>query len=1165
MDDARGRDPARCLLFGLLAFQNSFVDRDELLAAYEAWMNDRTRPLGSVLVDRGSISDDLHGLIAGLVAAHLAKHGHRPEKSLAALSPLGDLREDLEALADADLTQSLAVLTTRPRAVEEADGTIRISVGVPSSRGTRFQVLRALSRGGMGVVSVALDSELDRTIALKEIREGAADNQEYRARFLAEAEITGKLEHPGIIPIYGLGTYADGRPFYAMRLIRGEKTGSLMDAIERFHREPDPEGRVVEFQGLLRRFLDVCNALDYAHSKGVLHRDLKPDNILLGPYGETLVVDWGLAKAAGLAEPGVGEESEQVRLKLSGSAVTPTRAGSAFGTPEYAPPEQMIGDLPSVGPRSDVYGLGAVLYSVMTGRAPFSRRGVDIVTLIRQVEHGEFPPPRQVRPGLDKALEAICLKAMRTRPDERYESVRSLAADLENYLAEEPVSAYLEPWTVRARRWAKRHRTLVTSSAAALLVALVGLAGITAVQTKARNDLAVKNGELERANTSLDEQRKRAEDREGQAIVAVRRFGDAISKNASLKDNPALDSLRKDLLKQPIGFFKTLRDRLQADRDTRPESLHRLGGAAFDLAYLTSEIGDREDSLAGYRESLSIFRKLADAHPRVADYRSDLGLAHNNVGLQLHDTGRTAEALSELEAALAVRQELADAHPEVDGYQGDLASSYNNLGVTLKDIGRPAETMKAYRAALAIRQKLADAHPDDPEHLDNLAGSHNNIGNLLSETGEPAASLKELESALAIRQKLADAHPDVAKYQSDVAAGHNNIGNRLRDSGETVKALAAHESALAIYRKLADAHPSMTRFQNNVADARHNIGLLLGDSDPAASLKSHESALAIYRKLADANPSVTQFQNSLAVSHKNVGDRLDDLGKQDEAIRAYESALAIQEKLAREHPESPEFSAIMGAILNNQANIDLRAQRFESARDRLRRAVEWQRKAVAAFPAHPTYRRFLGGSLFNLIRANKGLGDAEGVAEAERQLAKFRESDPELIALDARLAAVIRGDQAPKDDSDRLELADRAYEKALHAASARLYAEALTNDPKLAEIRKPEHRYNAACAAALAGSGRGKDDPPPDDAARGKFRRQALEWLNAELTFWKALASKGDPGDRETVAKTLEHWKGDADLAHVRDPTALARLPEAERAAFQGLWKDVDGLLSGVR
>ena len=387
------RDPARNLLFGLLAFQNNFIDRRALLAAFDAWNADKAQPLGQVLAEQGAISDDRLALIDGLVAAHLEMHGGEPEKSLAALTPIGSVRKDLEALADPEVQASIAQVSM-DRSDYDPYATNVGSIGVPTSAGMRFLILRPLNKGGMGVVSVALDTELDRSIALKEIRDTAADNREYRARFLAEAEITGKLEHPGIIPIYGLGTYGDGRPFYAMRLIRGDKSGSLMETIERFYKEPNPSGRVVEFRGLLGRFLDVCNALAYAHSKGVLHRDLKPDNILLGPYGETLVVDWGLAKAAGRADPASPTDSEQVRLNLSGSGLSPSLAGGAMGTPGYAPPEQMIGDLPNIGPRSDVYGLGAVLYCLMTGQAPFSRKGTDHGNLIKKIEAGSSRSPR---------------------------------------------------------------------------------------------------------------------------------------------------------------------------------------------------------------------------------------------------------------------------------------------------------------------------------------------------------------------------------------------------------------------------------------------------------------------------------------------------------------------------------------------------------------------------------------------------------------------------------------------------------------------------------------------------------------------------------------------------------------------------------------------------
>jgi serine/threonine protein kinase len=314
-------------------------------------------------------------------------------------------------------------------------------------------VLRPHARGGLGEVFVARDEELHREVALKEIQ-ACHDDPRSRARFLLEAEVTGGLEHPGVVPVYGLGVYPDGRPFYAMRLIKGD---SLKDAIKRFLAADgpgrDPGERRLALRGLLGRFVAVCNAVAYAHSRGVLHRDLKPSNVMLGPYGETLVVDWGLAKVVGRSA-GTDGASEGTLRPPSASGSDPTRLGLAIGTPSYMSPEQAAGKLEELGPASDVYSLGATLYCLLTGRAPVE--GQEAGEVLRKVQAGDFAPPRAVKRQVPPALEAVCLKALAVRPADRYGSARALADEVEHWLADEPVAAYREPWPARLALFSQR-------------------------------------------------------------------------------------------------------------------------------------------------------------------------------------------------------------------------------------------------------------------------------------------------------------------------------------------------------------------------------------------------------------------------------------------------------------------------------------------------------------------------------------------------------------------------------------------------------------------------------------------------------------------------------------------------------------------------------------
>jgi hypothetical protein len=286
----------RDLLFGLLALQNGLIDQVQLVAAFQAWTRDKIRSLADQLVARGDLDADACAGLDAIVALHVRKHGD-VEKSLAVVPTNRSTRANLAALGEPEIEATLARVTRgkKGHATEgdyDPDGTSTLSVGGSTSDGQRFRLLRPHARGGLGEVFVALDVELHREVALKQILDKHADDTTCRARFRSEAEITGGLEHPGIVPVYGLGTYRNGRPFYAMRFIRGD---SLKEAIEQFHADAGPKGdrgrRSLEFRKLLRRFTDVCYAIAYAHSRGVLHRDIKPGNIVVGKHGETLIVD----------------------------------------------------------------------------------------------------------------------------------------------------------------------------------------------------------------------------------------------------------------------------------------------------------------------------------------------------------------------------------------------------------------------------------------------------------------------------------------------------------------------------------------------------------------------------------------------------------------------------------------------------------------------------------------------------------------------------------------------------------------------------------------------------------------------------------------------------------------------------------------------------------
>jgi serine/threonine protein kinase/tetratricopeptide (TPR) repeat protein len=1129
----------RHLLFGLLALQTGLIQQAQLVAAFHAWTCDKSRSLADHLIALGHIDAARRAAVEALADVHVVAQNGDVEKSLAAIPAARSMRESLARLADADIAASLGrVAMASKHADDDDDRTASYPVGTATSNGQRFRVLRPHARGGLGSVFVALDTELNREVALKQILDHRADDPKSRQRFLVEAEITGGLEHPGIVPVYGLGTYAGGRPFYAMRLVKGD---SLKEAIDAHHRlaqgnRPSPqrgegaqladevglresrllaesgltkagtpiegtagarpnsaqraEGtrrskirrggagggaastivtRDLELRKLLRRFLDVCNAIDYAHSRGVLHRDIKPRNIILGKYGETLVVDWGLAKATGRSDSASGERT-LVPSSASGSA--DTIPGSALGTPAYMSPEQAAGDLDRLGPRSDVYSLGATLYCLLTGKP--SQEGDDIGEVLRKVQRGEFPPPRQLDPSIDPALEAVCKKAMATKPDDRYGSVRALIEDVERWMADEPVSAWRQPLSRRVQRWARRNRSLVTAAAAAVLVALAGLGAVLAVQRGANRALAASNADLNQANTSLHEaiQQKdaantalaeangRVQARFDLARDAIRSFKQGVEEEEALKEN-RLRPLRDKLLGSARRFYDKLGDLLKGQTDVASKAV--LAESFMELGELIDQIGQKPEALEAYKKVVAIRRELAAQPGAGAAERVKLSQALSDLGEEARETADHAGSLAAQEEARALAEPLAAGPGATIEARRALGSAHLGSGAVLQATGKVAEALAAFRRAREVGEALARDAADVADDREKLAVTYAWVGALLEQTGDLSGALAEQRRYQELCRALVAEHPEVPRYCHELAVSHNCVGRLLEKTGNLAGALADQRTYQELSQALAAEHPEVPGYRSDLAVSHSWVGGLLEKTgDLAGALAEQQMYEELFRALAAERPEVPDFRRELANSHSRVGNLLTMAGTPAEALAELERARALFESLAQASPNVPNYRDGLAFALNFAGDALRDLGRSAEARDRHARAVALAEALASASPTVAAYRARLADGLRRLARVKLDAGDTAGADVDSRRAVMLFEALPSrdgsqsfaLACARATLAAAAgRGGSGPSA-ALAPELADRAMTDLQRAAAAGYRSPAVyRHEPALGPLR----------------------------------------------------------------------------------------------------------------
>jgi serine/threonine protein kinase/Flp pilus assembly protein TadD len=1076
-----------------------------------------------------------------------------------------------------------------------------------------YEPTRRHAMGGQGEVLVARHQELDRLVALKRIRPDRI-HEHARRRFLREAAITARLQHPGIVPVYATGQDRDG-PFYTMPLVEGQ---TLQEAIAAFHGDEalrrDPGRGSLKFRGLLQRFIAVCETIAYAHDQGITHRDLKPSNIILGAYGETLVMDWGLAKSFKGDRTGPETDGDAPSPSPSPDALTAT--GAVLGTPRYMSPEQARGE--PAGPASDVFSLGLVLYEVLTGRPVFdsdSFRGPDPLRAVREVA---ITPPRKHDARLSPALEAVCVKALAADPANRYPTARALGADIERWLADEPVSAWREPPWIRARRWMRRHRTAVSAGAAAAFSVIVFGAGVAIWLSELRHKEAARTSTLigeARLLLNIALQAPDDESRWLAAMEAVRRvevaMGDAADPEM-VRAKAALDSAARLGLRRAESYRRlqeVLVDIRSAEADdptgtstaARYAEAFRSAGIDVDamdpaeagamIRALPTSVEKRliaalDDWVLGRRlggvrakgPKLIAIAREADPDPtrdelRAAFLEDD---ADKKLGLLRPLASRAdTETWSPdtfvllawgLTQAGAIDEGLSVLRRAAAAFPSDLWVHYE-LG-RLSESTRPArlnDAIRAYSVARALQPETAHelAHrleatgrveeasqvfrdlvrrrPDNCRHLVCFGrllkaqekGSEANIVlERAVEAGRTSVALQPDDAitfsnvgialeALGRPDEAVAACREAIRVDPAYAAAYSNLGNALVSQGRPEEAETAYREAVRIDPSLAPAHV--------------NHGLVLN------KLRRHEEAVAAFRE-------AVRFQPDLAEAHLNLGYTLEIVGRHEESAAACRAAIRLRPDLAGAHHNLGNALASQGlreeAIASFRKAIELRPRLAEAHCNlghQLRKSGRYAEALEALRKGHE-----LGSA-----RPDWGYESAEWVRRCER-----------LMALEARLPAVLNGDEKPRDDEEVLEFVGVCSDKGLHAAGARLWANEFAVDPGRLASPRTRGRYNAACSAALAAAGKSQDDPPPDEAARTGLRTQALAWLKVELTNLTSLLVSEGTRARAVIQRQLSHWKSDPDLAGFRDVPELARLPEAERDAWRSLWSEIDDLLA---
>jgi len=807
-----------------------------------------------------------------------------------------------------------------------------------------FRILREVGRGGMGVVYEAEQMSLGRRVALKVLPFAAVLDSRYLQRFRNEAQAAAHLHHANIVPVHAVGCER-GVHYYAMQFIEGATLAALIGELKnlagnRGQRDSSPALAAIAREGtaesphycraVAELGVQAAAALEYAHESGVVHRDIKPPNLIVDAKGQLWITDFGLASTRN--DTGL------------------TMTGDIVGTLRYMSPEQSLGRRKGVDHRTDIYSLAVTLYELVTLRQAFP--GDNHRTILREIASKEPIRPRAINPATPPELETVLLKAMAKDPADRYSTAKEFGDDLQRYLEDRPIHARRPSALKRAAKWSRRHPAAVWATAVIVVLALAGLIAGNIAIARQRDDANEARDAATAANRARD---ARFEEMRGLVDRMLTRVA------VELKDRPHMEALRRELLEEALAFYRGYLERKAGDPEARAETAR----AHARVADICTQLGQRGRAEKAYERAIELGEALVEQFPDIPEYKLLLArVLHDSVRI-IWLADRFDEIERRLRRAASLTDELLATSPSQRAYRHIAARVQRAIGALLVELGRPGDAEVAFERARAVWKSLVDQNPNEAELQQGLASVVADLVHRMIATNRFAEAEKMVRGHTSLIERLlsASATPTLRQAHGD---SWQMLGLVLEHEERFQEAITAYRKACPIFDALSREFPGVPTFASKSAHVLTRLSAAYGRLGRwKDAVQAGRECVEKLGALVTSYPDLPRYKTDLAAAHGDLGTLYSWAQRPEDAEREYKRAIEIHDALADTLHNAFDRHNRAVAYYNLSQTVRDRVQ----AERLCRRSIELLRGIVEDHGTVALYRQTLARSLATLGKA----------------------------------------------------------------------------------------------------------------------------------------------------------------------------------------------------